>query len=113
MAQAARYSLKYHTPYIALFDWEHLVLAVMKKSSGRSGGTHCQLTVVSDRTLMRRALLGFLHGAYQEVVAKKRRLPPPVNLRQIGIAEEPKKLQYTSKAGREIKPIDYYHNKYH
>lgn len=32
IAQAARYSVKYHTPYIALFDWGHFVLAVMKKS---------------------------------------------------------------------------------
>lgn len=40
MAQAARYSVKYHTPYVTLLDWDHLVLAVMEKASGTNGGTY-------------------------------------------------------------------------
>ncbi|CAI6099941.1 unnamed protein product [Clonostachys chloroleuca] len=32
MAQAAQYSVKYYTSYIALFDWGHFVLAVMEQA---------------------------------------------------------------------------------
>ncbi|CAH0039519.1 unnamed protein product, partial [Clonostachys solani] len=60
MAQTSRYSVKSHTPYVGLFDWNYLVLAVTEQASGTNGGAYCWLAVVPERTLMRRALLGFL-----------------------------------------------------
>jgi hypothetical protein len=104
MAQAARYSVKYYTPYVALFDWDHLVLAVMEQASGTNGGTYCWLTVVSERRLMRRALLGFLHGAYKEVVSRDRFLPPPVHfaVKELPARKKAKPAsQRTSRSGRE------------
>uniref|UniRef100_A0A8H7TUA1 Uncharacterized protein n=1 Tax=Bionectria ochroleuca TaxID=29856 RepID=A0A8H7TUA1_BIOOC len=97
MAQAARYSVKYYTPYVALFDWDHLVLAVMEQASGTNGGTYCWLTVVSERRLMRRALLGFLHGAYKEVVSRDRFLPPPVHfaVKELPARKKPSRLLNT------------------
>lgn len=76
MAQAVKYKKKFRTPYIAIFDWDCLILAVMDDDHKDHPDLFCRLTIVSDPSLMRRALLGFVHGAFRAVLAKRSIFPP-------------------------------------
>lgn len=68
--QAVLYAHTYETPYIAFFDWDTLVLIVLTQMvpGDLIGGDFCYVSVITDKRLMRRALLGFLERAYQSSV---------------------------------------------
>ncbi|KAH7320611.1 hypothetical protein B0I35DRAFT_407684 [Stachybotrys elegans] len=78
--QAVHYANSYETQYIALFDWDTLVLLHLEDQEGPAGGDYCYMTVIQDKSLMRRALLGFLERAYQDAMGT-RNLPvfPTIN----------------------------------
>ncbi|KPM42316.1 hypothetical protein AK830_g4237 [Neonectria ditissima] len=63
--QAVNYAHKYNTRYIALFDWERLVLLVLEDQRNLMGGNWCCVTIIKNRSKFRPALLGFLEQAYQ------------------------------------------------
>ncbi|KAH7322393.1 hypothetical protein B0I35DRAFT_425754 [Stachybotrys elegans] len=61
---ATAYAKGWKTRYVAMFDWDLLILLVMERAHGSDGGEWCRVTFVHDRPKMRLALLGFLEGAY-------------------------------------------------
>ncbi|KAM0417398.1 hypothetical protein ACHAPT_012633 [Fusarium lateritium] len=65
LKQAVNYSRQYKTKYIALFDWDALLLIYLEDAKDMSGGTWCCIELLTDRSRFRRALLGFLEAAYQ------------------------------------------------
>lgn len=67
---ATNYATVCKTRYIAIFDWDYLLLLVMEKVEDNNGGDWCRLTLVHDRSQMRLALLGFLEGAYRANIGK-------------------------------------------
>ncbi|ERS97455.1 hypothetical protein HMPREF1624_05622 [Sporothrix schenckii ATCC 58251] len=74
LKQAVSYSSHYGTKYIAFFDWHTLVLVVLVDTDLADtelmmGGEYCLVTIVTDRTQMMRALLGFLIKAYHAQMA--------------------------------------------
>lgn len=79
LRQAVLYAFTYDTPYIAFFDWDALILIVMADlMPGKLiGGDFCYMSVITDKRLMRRALLGFLERAYQASVNGGERGMPP------------------------------------
>lgn len=60
LKQSVHYSEAYRTPFIALFDWNTLILLVLHKREDSRGGDYCYITIVDDRKRFRKALLGFL-----------------------------------------------------
>ncbi|OAA62533.1 hypothetical protein SPI_04073 [Niveomyces insectorum RCEF 264] len=64
MKQAVSYAHKYNTKYIALFDWDCLVLLVLANAEDNWGGNYCFVTTIVDKRRMRRALLGFVAMAF-------------------------------------------------
>ncbi|KAK5995187.1 hypothetical protein PT974_03584 [Cladobotryum mycophilum] len=65
MKQAVNYADQYSTKYVALFDWDTLVLFYMESQDGNTGGECYFVTIIHNRKHMRRALLGFLERAYR------------------------------------------------
>ncbi|OAA58493.1 hypothetical protein SPI_06566 [Niveomyces insectorum RCEF 264] len=65
MRQAVHYANSYNTRFVAFFDWTCLLLIVLDDLEENLGGEYCYITLVTERAQMRRALLGFLEGAYQ------------------------------------------------
>jgi hypothetical protein len=67
LRQAVHYAHTYNTPYVAFFDWDTLFLIVLADQDEEEmiGGEYCYVTVVQDKRLMRRALLGFLARAME------------------------------------------------
>lgn len=65
MASKAGHSLfrKFETPFVALFDWNTLVLLVFVKRELNNGGDYCYMTVVQQSSQFRKAFLGFLLAA--------------------------------------------------
>ncbi|KAK2609500.1 hypothetical protein N8I77_002997 [Diaporthe amygdali] len=69
LSQATHYALKFKTPFIALFDYQTLILLVMDQAieeGGKAkGGEFTYMTVISDSSQFRKAFLGFLLCAHQ------------------------------------------------
>ncbi|POS73591.1 hypothetical protein DHEL01_v208009 [Diaporthe helianthi] len=69
LSQATHYALKFKTPFIALFDYQTLILLVMDQASEKDGkakgGDFTYMTVMSDSSQFRKAFLGFLLCAHQ------------------------------------------------
>lgn len=63
LKQAVHYSYKFRTPFVALFDWNTLILLAFFKREERMGGDYCYMTVVDQSTQFRKAFLGFLLAA--------------------------------------------------
>lgn len=63
LKQAVHYSFKFKTPFVALFDWNTLILLTLLKREERMGGDYCYMTVVGRSHLFRKAFLGFLLAA--------------------------------------------------
>lgn len=68
LKQAVNYAFRYSTRFIAFYDVANLVLLVMESQDELDGGDFCYVTRISQRNLMRPALLGFLERAYQAIV---------------------------------------------
>ncbi|RYC54060.1 hypothetical protein CHU98_g12149 [Xylaria longipes] len=78
MKQAAAYAIRNRTRYVALFNWDHLVLIrflgldprlSLKTLIGNGVGDYCEISMIKYDTgshIMRAALLGFLVEAYQQ-----------------------------------------------
>ncbi|KAH7159543.1 hypothetical protein B0J13DRAFT_616356 [Dactylonectria estremocensis] len=68
LKQATTYANVYETKYVALFDWNFLVLLYMERQDVEEvdvvGGDFCRVTIVRNKAFFRRALLGFLQEAY-------------------------------------------------
>ncbi|KAK4170812.1 hypothetical protein QBC36DRAFT_250678 [Triangularia setosa] len=71
--QAASYAVAHRTPYIALFNWDFLVLVHFSQMPQTMDyvGDYCELQVIpyAQSASMRGALLGFLAHAYQNAPA--------------------------------------------
>ena len=69
--QAGSYALAHRTPYVALFDWDFLVLVHFTQLdlANTFSGDYCEVQVIpnAQSQTMRSALLGFLGHAYQNV----------------------------------------------
>lgn len=78
MKQSVHYSSAYRTPFVALFDWNTLILLVLHRREGDRGGEYCYMTVVDDRRRFRKALLGFLlvAGRNEDLDSKLRLIKP-------------------------------------
>jgi hypothetical protein len=65
LKQAASYAITYRTRYVALFDWDTLILVYFNDLSvaNKFGGDGVQTTVIRNKGQMRLALLGFLELA--------------------------------------------------
>lgn len=63
LKQAIHYSEKFETPFVALFDWNTLVLLVFVQRELNNGGDYCYMTVVQQSSQFRKAFLGFLLAA--------------------------------------------------
>lgn len=63
LQQAVHYSYKFKTPFVALFDWNALILLALFQREERMGGDYCYMTVVNQSTQFRKAFLGFLLAA--------------------------------------------------
>jgi hypothetical protein len=72
---ATNYAVSFKTPYVAIFDWDYLLLFVLEQAEKFDGGDWCRLTVVHDPLHMRLALLGFLEAAFQAVVKNNPQFP--------------------------------------
>lgn len=81
MKQASAYATQHRTKYVALFNWQVLVLVRFQAMEllddnnrlydsnelrKRGVGEWCQTTVITQSSQMRPALLGFLAEAYAE-----------------------------------------------
>ena len=68
--QAASYAIAHRTPFVALFDWDFLVLVHFTQMAITADitdvGSHCELDIIpnAQSQRMRAALLGFLADAY-------------------------------------------------
>ncbi|CAP71805.1 uncharacterized protein PODANS_6_7520 [Podospora anserina S mat+] len=71
--QAASYAVAHRTPYVALFNWDFLVLVHFTQMTPTMDyvGDYCQLQVIpaAQSSAMRGALLGFLAHAYDNAPA--------------------------------------------
>ncbi|KAK5998742.1 hypothetical protein PT974_01124 [Cladobotryum mycophilum] len=63
MKQAVNYGNAYDINYVALFDWNTLVLVYLGARTLNVGGEWCYVTVTTDKRQMRKALLSFLERA--------------------------------------------------
>ncbi|KAL2887657.1 hypothetical protein HOO65_050778 [Ceratocystis lukuohia] len=77
-AQGVNYSYSYQTQYVAFFDWDVLLLLYFGDRTEWSGGTWCCLTIIKDKSHMRKALLGFLERAYKSYMSGEASLKPIV-----------------------------------
>ncbi|KAH7019785.1 hypothetical protein EDB80DRAFT_820402 [Ilyonectria destructans] len=77
LKQAVNYANRYATKYVAFFDWNVLALLVLEDQQLGDGGNWCHVTLVNDRSKIRRALLGFLERAYRASIGD---VLPPLNL---------------------------------
>lgn len=83
MKQAAAYAISQRTKYVALFNWDALVLVrfqampltdtnnrlrSVEEVKADGVGEWCQTTTITQTQFMRPALLGFLNEAYTQVV---------------------------------------------
>ncbi|VUC22959.1 unnamed protein product [Clonostachys rosea] len=75
--QAVNYAHMYNTKYVALFDWNILVLLVFDRNEGLHGGDYCRVTIVKERAKMRTCLLGFLQVAWENRDTVNGSLHPP------------------------------------
>lgn len=75
MKQAASYATRQRIQYVALFDWDVLVLVKFIEMDPRLDvddlidngvGDWCETTIITRSHEMRAALLGFLASAYQD-----------------------------------------------
>ncbi|POS78955.1 hypothetical protein DHEL01_v202642 [Diaporthe helianthi] len=68
LKQATHYSWAFGTPFVALCDYNTLVLLFINIEQDKKGGPHAYMTVVTDSREMRKAYLGFLLAArsYEE-----------------------------------------------
>lgn len=67
LKQAASYAVAHECKYVALFDWDNLVLIKFVKLSGQSVGEYCETTVIPSTSKdIRAALTGFLYDAYNQ-----------------------------------------------
>lgn len=65
LKQAGSYAVAHNCKYVALFDWDHLVLIRFVQLSGQSVGEYCETTVIPSTSRdVRAALAGFLGDAY-------------------------------------------------
>lgn len=60
----------YKTRYVALFDWQTLILIFFDDIERDNGGTKCTLTITQDRAQFRPCLLGFLQEAHRAKMAQ-------------------------------------------
>ncbi|KAI1299437.1 hypothetical protein F5Y03DRAFT_365968 [Xylaria venustula] len=78
MKQATAYALTHRTQYVAIFDWDFLVLIVYRGLDStqsaedlyvQEAGDYCEIAIMDNRTSqsanVRAALLGFLITAYR------------------------------------------------
>ncbi|KAK7711925.1 hypothetical protein SLS64_005196 [Diaporthe eres] len=63
LQQATHYAMRYRTPFVALCDYNTLILLVMTKVEKNHGGQYTYLTMVENPSKMRKAYLGFLLAA--------------------------------------------------
>ncbi|KAG6356811.1 hypothetical protein INS49_014685 [Diaporthe citri] len=63
LKQATHYASKFVTPFVALCDYNTLILLVMNQVEGYDGGHYTYVTVVEKSVYMRKAYLGFLLAA--------------------------------------------------
>ncbi|KAI0468044.1 hypothetical protein F4859DRAFT_223056 [Xylaria cf. heliscus] len=79
MKRASAYAIQYNTKYVALFDWDRLVLIHFLKLNTTIDdmarpmegiGDYCEISMIKDTEshAMRVALLGFLLRAYQDTL---------------------------------------------
>lgn len=78
MQQAVHYSYKFSTPFVALYDWNTLVLLFLSEREDRSAGEYCYMTIVKDSRDFRKAFLGFLlladeYRTHEDAVRQKLR----------------------------------------
>ncbi|KXJ91916.1 hypothetical protein Micbo1qcDRAFT_233273 [Microdochium bolleyi] len=82
MQQASLYATLHRTKYIALFNWDTLVLIRFHELGRKPGdekykvGERCKIDIVKDSAKMRLALLAFLHTAYMEEENKDKQDAP-------------------------------------
>jgi hypothetical protein len=65
--QAASYALSHNTPFVALFDWDFLILVRFTRMVAMdNAGDYCELEIIpfNQSSKIRAALLGFLTHAY-------------------------------------------------
>lgn len=70
LKQAGSYAVAHDCKYVALFDWDHLVLIkfVELDVPSKSVGQYCETTVIPSTSKdVRAALVGFLGDAYDKV----------------------------------------------
>ncbi|KAI7782045.1 hypothetical protein LA080_013853 [Diaporthe eres] len=63
LKQATHYASKFVTPFVALCDYNTLILLVMNQVEGYDGGHYTYVTMVENSKDMRKAYLGFLLAA--------------------------------------------------
>lgn len=69
MKQASSYAVTHNMQYVALFNWDCLVLIKFSQIANGFCGDYCETTVIpaAQSNIMRQALLGFLAEAYNSV----------------------------------------------
>lgn len=78
LKQAVHYSSQFNTPFVALFDWNTLILLILHQCRENKGGEYCYMTVVHQKRYFRKALFGFLLLASRdEDISSKLRLIRP------------------------------------
>ncbi|KKY32006.1 hypothetical protein UCDDA912_g08062 [Diaporthe ampelina] len=69
LKQAASYAVAHVVQYVALFDYDNLVLVRFNQLGGGAVGDYCEMSSIPvlNSTTVRQALAGFLYDAYNHV----------------------------------------------